>query len=330
LLSNQARAEVDVPLSAAQIEMADLAQAEVRREWQHIDILVVVPAPYEWLFIIENKVHARESEGQLKRYREVAEQAFDGWTIVPIFLTLDGHDPSEEGQEQGYIPFGHQDVADLLADLVDLNGNLPSGVQLLLDHYLQTIRRLTMSDPEITRLCQEIYKRHRRAIELILEHGTVVEASGAASRVLSSQWTQEHLPIMNISIQDRSAWFMPAAWEPGLKAVGGPGWSRVRPQAMACWFWMPANEDRVGFVIEVGPTDDLDRRLRLLDALSNHGFSIRARARTPEARYTRLYAGYQPLLSRSDEEDVLLSLLQQAMGPIDRVTAALAEFLSGE
>ena len=62
----------------------DLTQAEIRKEWHRIDILIRDDIN-KFICVIENKVDSGESEGQLKRYREIVEQEFEGYSRVYVF-----------------------------------------------------------------------------------------------------------------------------------------------------------------------------------------------------------------------------------------------------
>ncbi|MDK1492465.1 PD-(D/E)XK nuclease family protein [Sinorhizobium sp. 7-81] len=62
--------------TALEIAQADLRDAEVRREWQQIDIFVLLPR-LNWAFVIENKFHSSQHEGQLAKYAERVKSIFE-------------------------------------------------------------------------------------------------------------------------------------------------------------------------------------------------------------------------------------------------------------
>jgi len=51
---------------------------------------------------------------------------------------------------------------------VQRKSQLAEPVQVFMQHYLDTLRRLTMQDVELTNLCKTIYRKHREAIDLKL------------------------------------------------------------------------------------------------------------------------------------------------------------------
>ncbi len=59
-----------VTLSPLEIDLADLSDVEVRREWRNINLLIYSPSN-RWVIAIENKVDSAEREGQLKKYEDI-------------------------------------------------------------------------------------------------------------------------------------------------------------------------------------------------------------------------------------------------------------------
>ena len=79
----------------AQIELMDLSDTTVRREWKNIDLLAFSYAG-KWCLLIENKIYSKESEGQLLRYLATVREQFSHFEVAPVYLTLEGEDPSDE------------------------------------------------------------------------------------------------------------------------------------------------------------------------------------------------------------------------------------------
>lgn len=141
----------------------------VRREWKHIDILLISYAT-KTVIAIENKVNARESKTQLNRYRNILEEEFKGeerWTHVYLFLTPDGDEPSDANWD---ILTYEDIVGDIERALQGLD--LLPEVKLLIENYLDVLRREIMKDNELVDLCNEIYQKHKTALELIWDNIT--------------------------------------------------------------------------------------------------------------------------------------------------------------
>lgn len=141
----------------------------VRREWKHIDILLISYAT-KTVIAIENKVNARESKTQLNRYRNILEEEFkreERWAHVYLFLTPDGDEPSDANWD---ILTYEDIVGDIERALQGLD--LLPEVKLLIENYLDVLRREIMKDNELVDLCNEIYQKHKTALELIWDNIT--------------------------------------------------------------------------------------------------------------------------------------------------------------
>ena len=145
---------------------------EVRREWRNIDILLL-DAEAKLAVLIENKVGSDEHSQQLARYWRTVRQQFPGWRILAIFLTPDGRDPSYAN----YLPADYGLIHTLINELIQAQASAISpDVQTALRHYAQLLRRHIMPDSDIAQLCQRIYRKHQRALDLIFEHRPDLQA----------------------------------------------------------------------------------------------------------------------------------------------------------
>ena len=57
------QSEKEGGISAIDVHLADLSDAEVRREWKNIDIFIKSETK-KWIFIVENKVRSKQHPGQ--------------------------------------------------------------------------------------------------------------------------------------------------------------------------------------------------------------------------------------------------------------------------
>lgn len=62
---------------------------------RYIDLLIV-NQQLKTVFLIENKFYSTESENQLDDYLAYIQHQFEDFTIIPIYLTLDGEEPSNK------------------------------------------------------------------------------------------------------------------------------------------------------------------------------------------------------------------------------------------
>ena len=131
--------------TSAEIELMRFTEIEVRREWEHIDLLVV-DRENKFVLLIENKNHSEEGGGQLSRYKKAVDQEFPSYAIIPVFLTLEG-DAIEDEEAQDFILYSYAKLLPVLGRILEhRRGQMPEDVGTFLRHYLDTLRRLTMQD----------------------------------------------------------------------------------------------------------------------------------------------------------------------------------------
>jgi hypothetical protein len=97
-------------VSPIDLDVWDMTGADVRREWQNIDILFE-DQENKFVALIENKVGSGEHSGQLKRYLDTIERHYREWRVLAIFLTPDGDDPSEGA----FLPLDNSTVCSVVA-----------------------------------------------------------------------------------------------------------------------------------------------------------------------------------------------------------------------
>jgi hypothetical protein len=153
------------PISMLEVSIGDLDNAIVLREADYIDLIIEV-RDLNLLVVIENKVGAQAGEGQLARYKVVADAKYASWKKLFVFLTPEGRDPDHED----YIAFSYMELARLIENLFR-DGATVYGpdVLLILEHYVEMIRRNIVDDEELRTLGQKIYERHAEAIDFILK-----------------------------------------------------------------------------------------------------------------------------------------------------------------
>ncbi len=163
---------VRASVTPLELELWSLHRVEVRREWNNIDVLLLDEG-HKLAVIIENKIGTSEHSGQLHRYYEVVKQHYPGWQIIGLYLTPIGESPSH----QSYLPVDYGSVAEVMDALAESRGSvLNPDVKILIIHYTEMLRRNIVGDSEVARLCQQIYRKHKRALDLIYEHRPDVQA----------------------------------------------------------------------------------------------------------------------------------------------------------
>ena len=143
----------------------DFGGFAVYREWKNIDIMAVSEAG-KVLLCVENKVDSGEGKDQLKRYRETVEGDFPGYKRLYVYLTPGGDDCSVP---EIWQPVGYGRLMDLL-EACSARVNLAADNQMLINHYVEAVRRDIVGDETLVQVCREIYAKHSQALDLIFEN----------------------------------------------------------------------------------------------------------------------------------------------------------------
>ncbi|MEH1971333.1 PDDEXK-like family protein [Nostoc sp.] len=153
-------------LSPVDIDIANFKDADVRREWQNIDILIHSPRN-KLVCAIENKVDAGEGIDQLKKYQKIIEQEFKDCRAILIYLTPEGDLPSQKH----WRIYNYSKIAEIIDSIcISYKSTLGTDIYTLMTHYSTLIRRHIVSDSEVAELCRKIYTKHKHALDLIFEH----------------------------------------------------------------------------------------------------------------------------------------------------------------
>jgi len=268
--------EINVPW----VNASDFHDAIVYRESiSNIDILLVSEKS-KFVLLIENKINAGESEGQLKKYLEFVKKRYPTYEILPVFLTLSGEEPVGDKR---YCVFSHEALYDILKFNLRLHKeNMNSKVFDFIRHYLKTLWVLTMKDEEISNLCKKIYKQHKNAIDLIVANAT------SSFEAPIEKFISKNKTIKELDRTGTSFWFLPEEFSKSVPKVSDE-WAEY---PFAYWFSKYEKEDRLGLILEVGPFNDSNKRIEFMNALQEGGFKIREGSLKPESTYSRIFTKY--------------------------------------
>lgn len=278
-------------LSPAQIELMSFADIEVFREWHNVDILVRSHSD-NWCLLIENKIGSKESKGQLSKYKDCVAKETPNLQVIPVYLTLEGDDPSAEGKDVGYVSLSHSQILELVELITRQHAaRIPRDASVFLNQYLDTLRRLTMQDEELVDLCKSIYGKHREAVDLIVEYGASSQLLDTAVKELDSLVECEFNYASGARI-----WFLPKEMGVHLPTVDLVGWPNLkRSVPVLWWFYFGRKVGKVGIAMEVGPVADGGKRRQLMEALRDAGFSFSNSAFKESAKFTRILSQWQML-----------------------------------
>lgn len=244
----------DPPVSPITIDVTDLSGTVVEREAQNIDILIH-DANSSLVCIIENKVFSGEHSDQLNRYWKIVRQRFPAAKIIPVFLTPEGIPPASE--DSRYIPFSYAELS-VLMDRVrrSQESMLGADVNTMIRHYVTMLGRHIVTESKIAELCRQIYRTHKAAIDLIIEHMPDVQQELAEylTGLVSST------PGLTVVRYAKSyVNFVPQEWEARSQLNAGVGWGDSRSTMT---FEFRNGPDHLSLHLVIGPVQQRDEHVR--------------------------------------------------------------------
>ncbi len=234
---HDAGGDLDNLPSPIEIDALDIRYVEVARESENIDLLVLIRTADDatWTVCIENKVASMQHSNQLRRYRDLVERRYQDATCrLYIFLTMNEEMP----EDPGYISSTYETVAAILRRCVnERNDTIGSEPKFLLDQYLELLEEDFVGESRSALLARQIYRRHRKAIDFILENrrDPVSEASSIMEEVLKAN--QDDFGIVMAPLNKGYARFLPKEWDVPQNS-GGTAWGPdSRYVAFEVMFW---------------------------------------------------------------------------------------------
>jgi len=302
-------------ISPVDVDVWDLTETEIRREWKNIDILLVENAK-RFICVIENKIYSSEHSDQLRRYREVVETEFREYTRHYVLLNVTGEEPSDSE----YVGVTYDEVCDVIERLLKMRASAIGGdVATALSHYVTMIRRRVMPDREIQELCRRIYSKHRAALDLIYEHRP--DRQGEIADALLKMIEAD--PAFTLDVSHKAVIrFVPDSWKDRPKLQQAQGWTKTRRILLFEFFnstsWYP---NALALALTLGPGDENVRR-QIYEAAEKTGSPF-----TPSPKglhRTHQFLFWKEILQPADYDDSDFETIQA------RVQEAWSAFKSNE
>lgn len=161
-------------LDPVEIDTATIQSCEVLRERFNIDLMIDIKTDQEsWLFVIENKVKAKQGKDQLRNYREAlakkprAQEKYKDHKTFCIFLTKDGEEPNDDAFSVSTYEHVYKALTIAFEERREAIGTEPAA---LIQNYRKLLEQKFMSNSQIQKLVQKIYKTHKEAIDTIIDN----------------------------------------------------------------------------------------------------------------------------------------------------------------
>ncbi len=239
------------PLSHVELGGAELQGVRIQREESCIDLLITCKSP-RFAIAIENKIDSEEHGDQLQRYEQTLNELHGNIPRMMVFLTKTG----QRASHKGWHPWSYKSLHGALwAVHREHESKMRKSVHIFIEQYLETVRSWFMNDPEVQKRCREIYAKHRRAIDLIIEC-VGDEKDGIRTAIEQTLRSDPHWQIVFVSPK-RDARprvnFSPVSWAELLPNIGTD--SQLKPTD---WFYTQFAFESDELVIQVvlAPTRD--------------------------------------------------------------------------
>jgi len=271
------------------IEQSNFRDAEIYREQDHIDILII-SKQCKLVIAIENKIYSEEHSNQLNRYLDIINTKYSNFKIIPIYLTLYGDKPSS----LNYCSASYRD----LLKIIEFNINLYKDKISLdsfnfIQYYLKTLREKIVVDEKLKELCRSIYTDNKDAIDLIYTVGNEID-------IMSSiiDFKEKKKNIEDIWSSNKAFWFLlPEFIKSKQKNTNWASNSAIA-------YWFSEYYKKMKIVLEIGPFDDGSQRIKFLEKLESKDIKISARAKEPGRMYTRIYTDTENINDWTDRQEI--------------------------
>jgi len=297
-ISNSVTSELSI--TPIDLDSWDLHNVIVQREWQNIDILIL-EENIKIAIIIENKIDGTESAGQLKRYHETARKHFPDYNIVCLYLTPEGDIPSYEE----YIPISYELICEIVETLIETKESiLGSDLLTLIKNYAEMLRRHIVGESEIAKLCQKIYRKHQKALDLIFEYKPDLQAE---IRQCLEGLIDQNTALIKDHCSKAYIRFLPKDWDvPNLKK--GKGWVRSNRIMLFEFYNGP---EKVALRLYIGPGDQQIREKLYNVASANRKVLKASGSLWPKWKsiYTRNFATKNDL--QDNEYEVIVEKIEK-------------------
>lgn len=276
---------------------------------RYIDLLIV-NQQLKTVFLIENKFYSTESENQLDDYLDYIHNAFPEFTIIPIYLTLDGEEPSNTQ----YFILTYERIESILDSILILNKDqLSDNVYKFIEDYDQILKEKFYPNQDQILQAIDIYRNHKQTIDALFEETSTFhkqlhfESGYQFEFMMKYKNTINYIfkhgqNILSYSFEQfiRQQFNEEVLYKahPTLPNLLPPEWNDISQvhvkdpnywlgKGVVVWFEQ-TNDSRLRIIAEIGPIE-YPERLKLIEQLERVGLSFKESSKLEKARYTRFF-----------------------------------------
>lgn len=160
----------EAKLSVFDFVKLDFSDLEIKREHKNIDVLIL-SASNGLCIMIENKVYAKEGNGQLTKYRNYVENEYSDYKHkIYIYLSLFEQDILES-ETEFYVQLTYQHIKKLVLQILENQSiSIANNTRFVLEQYLQTLKTLMNENEKIEKTAKDLYKRYKSAFDLVFKY----------------------------------------------------------------------------------------------------------------------------------------------------------------
>ncbi|QCR31025.1 PD-(D/E)XK nuclease family protein [Lysinibacillus sp. SGAir0095] len=272
--------------------------------------LLIVNQQLKTVFLIENKFYSTESKDQLDDYLSYIDESFKEFTVIPVYLTLDGEEPSN----QHYFILSYERIESILNTVLMLyNEQLSDNVYKFIEDYNNILKEKYYPNQSQIVQAIDIYRNHKQVIESLFEktaslHKQLHFESGYQFEFMMKyrntiQYIHKHgQNILSYSFENfinqqfggevlykahpTLPYLLPPEWE-AISRVHVKDSNYWLGKGLVVWFEQ-TNDSRLRIIAEIGPIE-YSSRLCLLEQLEKVGLTFKESSKLEKARYTRFY-----------------------------------------
>lgn len=277
---------------------------------RYIDLLIV-NQQLKTVFLIENKFYSTESENQLDDYLNFIQTTFEDFTVIPIYLTLDGEEPSNSE----YFILTYERIESILSTILMLfKEELNNNVYKFIEDYDQVLKERFYPNQDQIIQAIDIYRNHKKTIDVLFEEtstsykqlqfesgyqfefitkykNTINYIFKHGQNILSYSFEQFVNQQFNEDVLYKAHPTLPYLLPPEWEAI-----SNIPIKDPYYWFgkglvvWFEQTKDsRLRIIAEIGPIE-YTARLSFIEQLEQVGLSFKESSKLEKARYTRFFS----------------------------------------
>jgi hypothetical protein len=157
-----------IGLYGPEADTLDFRSTEIRREWQHIDLLIIID---QIVIVIENKWDSKEHSTQLTKYRKAVNTHFPNHKKAFVLLTKEGVEAKLEEERSYYIEYNYIQISQILERIMAVyKPQINQRTFLYLEDYLKVLKRNIMQEDHLNDLAVKLYQTHKTALNFIFEN----------------------------------------------------------------------------------------------------------------------------------------------------------------